>query len=96
MSKISKSQHKSEIPNESEMLDEYDFTQGIRGKYFQRFTQVDANSIQAYRNSVFALCLHLSHATDPIVRANTAKDLAEAATTLARLEAEAAQQITGD
>lgn len=96
MSKISKPQHKSEIPNESEMLDEYDFSQGVRGKYFQRFKQVDAKSIQSYRNKVFALCLHLSHATDPIFRANTAKDLAEAATTLAQLEAEAAQQVTGD
>lgn len=92
MNKISKSQDKSEIPNESEMLDEYDFSQGIRGKYFQRLKQVDGESIQAYRNRVFTLCLHLSHATDPIVRANTAKDLAKAATTLARLEAEAAQQ----
>lgn len=92
MSKIFKPQYKSEIPNESEMLDEYDFSQGVRGKYFQRFKQVDAESIQAYRDRVFTLCLHLSHATDPIVRANTAKYLAKAATSLAQLEAEAAQQ----
>lgn len=64
MSEISKPQHKFEIPNEFEMLDEYDFSQGVRGKYFQRFKQVDAESIQAYRNRVFALCLDLSHATD--------------------------------
>lgn len=76
---------------------EYDFSQGIRGKYFQRFKVYDEpESIQGYRNRVFSLCLTLSRATDPTVRAKTAKDLAETATILAHLEAEAGGQATGD
>ncbi len=96
MSNISKFEHQSEIPDDSQMLNEYDFSQGIRGKYFQRFNASDEpESIQAYRKRVFSLCLSLSRATDPTVRANTAKDLAEAATILAHLEAEAGGQATG-
>ncbi len=37
MSKISESQRQSEIPDDSEMLDEYDFSKGVRGKYYRRF-----------------------------------------------------------
>lgn len=97
MSNISKFEHQSEIPDDSQMLNEYDFSQGIRGKYFQRFkSSEEPESIQGYRKRVFSLCLSLSRATDPVVRANTAKDLAETATTLAHLEAEAAHGATGD
>ncbi len=93
MSNTSKPQHHPEVPDDSEMLDEYDFSQGIRGKYFQRFKQdEEPKSIQAYRNRVFSLCLELSHAKQPTTRAVAAKHLAEAATTLAQIEAEAAQQ----
>lgn len=97
MSNISKFEHQSEIPDDSQMLNEYDFSQGIRGKYFQRFNSSDQpESIQGYRHRVFSLCLSLSRAKDPTVRANTAKDLAETATILAHLEAEAAHGATGD
>lgn len=96
MSKMSESQHKSEMPDDSQMLDEYDFSQGIRGKYFQRFRNDQPESIQAYRTKVFSLCIQLSHAKEPTVRAATAKSLAVAAKTLAQLEAQAAQHITGD
>lgn len=61
LSKISESEHKSEMPDDSEMLDEYDFSQGIRGKYFQRDRNNQPESIQAYRTKVFSLCIQLCH-----------------------------------
>ncbi len=53
---------------------------------------VDPESIQAYRTRVFVLSNDLRRATDPATRATRALYLAEAATTLARLEAEAASK----
>ncbi len=43
-------------------------------------------SVRAYRLRVWSYCEDLQRETNPIVRANTALYLAEAAATLARLE----------
>jgi hypothetical protein len=37
MKKELSNQNYSEITDDSEMLDEYDFSQGVRGKYFQKY-----------------------------------------------------------
>ncbi|MEM9541227.1 MAG: hypothetical protein AAGA60_17215 [Cyanobacteria bacterium P01_E01_bin.42] len=47
---------------------------------------VDPESIQAYRMRVYMLSQELRHEKNPSFRAMTALSLAEAATTLARLE----------
>lgn len=54
---------------------------------------VDSESIQAYRTRVFVFSQELRRETDPSIRATTAMYLAEAATTLARLEVEEAQKV---
>ncbi|MBL1175013.1 hypothetical protein [Pantanalinema sp. GBBB05] len=54
----------------------------------------DPESVRAYRLRVWSYSEDLLRETDPIIRANTALYLAEAATTLARLEFEAAQILT--
>ncbi|MEA5420356.1 hypothetical protein VB712_14105 [Spirulina sp. CCNP1310] len=48
----------------------------------------DSESIRAYHNRIRIFSHHLSRETDPKKRAITALYLAEAATTLARLESE--------
>jgi len=53
---------------------------------------VDPESIQAYRTRVFVFSQELRRETDPSSRATTAMYLAEAATTLARLEVEEAEK----
>lgn len=53
---------------------------------------VDPGSIEAYRVRVLFHCEELRQETNPDSRATIALYLAEAATTLARLEAEAARQ----
>lgn len=53
---------------------------------------VDPESIQAYRTRVFVLSNDLPQATDPAIRATRALYLAEAAATLAQLEAEEARK----
>ena len=55
---------------------------------------VPPESIEAYRVRVLFHCEELKRETDPTVRANIALYLAEAATTLARMEAEAALAAT--
>lgn len=47
---------------------------------------VDPNSIQAYRMTVYMLSQELRQETNPSFRVMTAMYLAEAATTLARME----------
>ncbi|NET48264.1 MAG: hypothetical protein F6K09_05970 [Merismopedia sp. SIO2A8] len=51
---------------------------------------VPPESIEAYRVRVLFHCEELKHETNPTVRANIALYLAEAAATLARMEAAAA------
>ena len=53
---------------------------------------VNSESIQAYRTWVFILSQELRWEKDPLIRAITAMYLAEAATTLARLEVEEAEK----
>lgn len=53
---------------------------------------VDPESIQAYRTRVFVFSQELRRETDSSIRAMTAMYLAEAATTLARLEVEEAEK----
>ncbi len=53
----------------------------------------DPNSIRAYRLRVWSYCEDLQRETDSMIRANTALYLAEAATTLARLELEEANKL---
>jgi hypothetical protein len=53
---------------------------------------VDPESIEAYRIRVLFHCEELHRETNPTVRATIALYLAEAATTLARLEAEEARK----
>jgi hypothetical protein len=47
-----------------------------------------SESVRAYRLRVWSYCEDLQRETSPIIRANTALYLAEAAATLARLELE--------
>lgn len=58
---------------------------------------VEPESIKAYRIRVLFHCEELQREADPAMRATIALYLAEAATTLARLEAEEAQKpsLTG-
>jgi len=57
-------------------------------------TQIDdSESIKAYRNRVMIYAKDLWHETDPQKRATISMYLADAATTLARLEAEEARQL---
>lgn len=53
---------------------------------------VDPESIEAYRIRVLFHCEELQRETNPSIRATIALYLAEAATTLARLEAEEVQK----
>lgn len=53
---------------------------------------VDSESIQAYRTRVFVISQELHREKDPSIRTVTAMYLAEAATTLARLEVEEAEK----
>jgi hypothetical protein len=53
---------------------------------------IEPDSIRTYRLRVWSYCEDLQRETDPIIRANTALYLAEAATTLARLELQEAHQ----
>lgn len=53
----------------------------------------DPESIRAYRLRVWSYCEDLQRETDPMIRANTALYLAEAAATLARLELEEAHKL---
>jgi hypothetical protein len=53
---------------------------------------IEPDSIRTYRLRVWSCCEDLQRETDPIMRANTALYLAEAATTLARLELQEAHQ----
>ena len=53
---------------------------------------VNPESIEAYRTRVFVFSQELRRETDPSIRATTAMYLAEAATTLARLEVEEAER----
>jgi hypothetical protein len=53
----------------------------------------DPESIRAYRLRVWSYCEDLQRETDPLLRANTALYLAEAAATLARLEVEEANKL---
>jgi hypothetical protein len=52
---------------------------------------IPSRSIKAFRYRVFCLGQDLWNARDPISRANLALQLADAATTLARMEVQAAQ-----
>jgi len=54
---------------------------------------VDPESIEAYRIRVLFHCEELHQETNPAIRATIALYLAEAATTLARLEAEEARKV---
>jgi hypothetical protein len=53
---------------------------------------LEPTSIEAYRIRVLFHCEELQRETNPAMRATIALYLAEAATTLARLEAEASQK----
>ncbi len=53
----------------------------------------DPESIRAYRLRVWSYCEDLQRETNPVIRANTALYLAEAAATLARLELEEAHRL---
>lgn len=57
---------------------------------------VDPESIQAYRTRVYVFSQELWREKDPSIRAKTAMYLAEAATTLARLEVEEAEKAQED
>lgn len=52
---------------------------------------IPSHSIKAFRYRVFCLGQDLWNARDPISRANLALQLADAATTLARMEVQVAQ-----
>jgi hypothetical protein len=54
---------------------------------------LEPESIEAYRIRVLFHCEELQRETNPSMRATIALYLAEAATTLARLEAEESQRI---
>ncbi len=54
----------------------------------------DSESVRAYRLRVWSYCEDLQRETDPLIRANTALYLAEAAAVLARLELEEANKQT--
>lgn len=54
---------------------------------------VDPESIEAYRIRVLFHCEELQRETNPSIRATIALYLADAATTLARLEAEEARKV---
>ena len=54
---------------------------------------VDPEFIRAYRLWVWSYAEDLLRETDPLIRANTALYLAEAAATLARLELEEAHKL---
>jgi hypothetical protein len=54
----------------------------------------DFDSLRAYRLRVWSYCEDLQRETDPVIRANTALYLSEAATTLARLEIEEMHRLT--
>lgn len=49
MNEVSNSQQNSELPDDSEMLDEYDFSQGVRGKYYQRYRSNDQKTLVKIR-----------------------------------------------
>jgi hypothetical protein len=55
-----------------------------------------SESVRAYRLRVWSYCEDLQRETNPVIRANTALYLAEAATTLARLELEEAHRSAAD
>ena len=52
------------------------------------------NILRDYRLRVWSYCEDLQRETDPVIRANTALYLAEAATALARLEMEEAHKVS--
>lgn len=60
--------------------------------HLERYT-ANPNSIRAYRLRVWSYCEDLQRETDPMIRANTALYLAQAATTLARLELEEVNRL---
>jgi len=54
MTKVSKTNPDSELLDEDEMLDEYDFSKGVRGKYFQHYPknyQSTLHGIQFFTNN---------------------------------------------
>ncbi len=53
---------------------------------------IPPHSLKAFRYRVQCLCQSLWNETDPVARANLALQLADAATTLARLETQEAQK----
>jgi TPP-dependent pyruvate/acetoin dehydrogenase alpha subunit len=57
---------------------------------------IPSSSIKAFRYRVHALEQHLWREPDPIKRANLALQLADAATTLARLEMQESQKSRDD
>lgn len=57
---------------------------------------ISSCSIKAFRYRVHALEQDLWKASDPVCRANLAMQLADAATTLARLEMQEAQRVQSD
>lgn len=57
---------------------------------------IPSSSIKAFRYRVHALEQHLWRENDPQKRANLALQLADAATTLARLELQEVQNLTPD
>ena len=57
---------------------------------------IDPESIQAYRTRVFVFSQELLREKDPTKRVTKAMYLAEAATTLARLEVEETQKATDE
>jgi len=54
---------------------------------------IDSESIEVYRNRVFILSQELRREADPSIRVMTALYLAEAATTLARMEVLEAKKL---
>ena len=54
---------------------------------------IDSESIEVYRNRVFILSQELRREVDPSIRVMTALYLAEAATTLARMEVLEAKKL---
>jgi len=57
---------------------------------------IDSESIEAYRTRVFTLSQELRRQNDPSIRAVTALYLAEAATTLARMEVLEAKKLAAN
>jgi hypothetical protein len=45
MNKITNKEQDSQISDDSDILTEYDFTQGIRGKYYQRYPKNNLHSL---------------------------------------------------